>query len=145
MVRRLIAMQLLSPTLASAFHLIRPKVKSPHLIDLVPDLGIRTSPLGTHACNHLQHSFLLFIDQAIWNPQDVYSLLAKVVVALAVVLFPFEMRIAVQLDHQTCDCAIEVQDVGAKWVLATKSISGEAAMANNLPQDPFGGCGTLPH
>ena len=47
------------------------------------------------------------------------------------------MRGAVDLDGKTCRCAIEVENVGADWVLPAKSESGYMPAAENLPKQSF--------
>ena len=47
------------------------------------------------------------------------------------------MRGAVDLDGKTRRCAIEVENVGADWVLPAKSESGYMPAAENLPKQSF--------
>jgi hypothetical protein len=45
---------------------------------------------------------------------------------------------AVELDCKLGSVAIEVEDIGRKWVLAAELVSGEAAVAEEMPEELFG-------
>jgi hypothetical protein len=47
------------------------------------------------------------------------------------------MHAAVNLDGKTCRRAIEVENVGADWVLPAKAQSGYMAAAESLPKQGF--------
>ncbi|CUS03072.2 protein of unknown function [Candidatus Promineifilum breve] len=108
------------------------------LVPSPPGRGLGRGFFPTSRQNRLSHHHHILHDPLIGKANHPIPLTFQPGGPLGIIFHLLIMRAAIQLDHKLRFVAIEIDDVVADWVLASKLVSIEVVVAEESPEFGFG-------